>query len=570
MPSSTERITVKLPDGFDPSRHIKALEKKISDTYGGGFEIDSISEGVAVATRQVAITEVSTNVAAKTKDVRLPRTVKPSDGEKVAVKFADQHGDGWEMTRFEPFLGRATLTQLSEEMARCRGAAAVALSVKPWDVQVSQRTDGGFDLELPKSYVPSKHDSKLEEVATGVVGYDGWYLKTNPQKLTASIIPSAPPTFPDAVGFPMKKLGKGSLDSAPFGMTLPQPGETVGEEISIDWTASAFAILAGTPGSGKSVSLNALVAYSRSNGSELVIVDDPSKAVDFMWCKEYVRDGGWGCDSDKGAVATLQMIYNEGRARAQILAEKGYVNWLDMPASERFSPIFIVVDEVSALLVTDKIPGGIPKDHPLVREATERNLMKIQLGSLISKIIAEQRFVGMRMVLSTQVTNNNTGVPPSLKAKIGHKILQGVNPSKSARMQSFSDESAVPHVPDNVKSGGKAGRGVGVADLEGISPAVYKTYFATTDDYRAAFEKLGLRKTSQPSPTSAQIAKYTPSLDDDADERDTTAQRREAMADPGAGMYGEAGYDESGKPLKGAALAASQSRALANSAAGRA
>lgn len=131
------RITVKLPDGFDPLRHSKALEKKITDKHGGGFEIDSISEGVAVATRQVTITEVSTNTASRTKDVRLPRTVKPSDGEKMAVKLADQHGEGWEMTRFEPFLGRATLTQLTDEMGRCRGAAAVALGVKPWDVQVN-------------------------------------------------------------------------------------------------------------------------------------------------------------------------------------------------------------------------------------------------------------------------------------------------------------------------------------------------------------------------------------------------------------------------------------------------
>ncbi|WP_026535902.1 hypothetical protein [Arthrobacter sp. H14] len=1049
MASSTERITVKLPDGFDPSRHSKALEKKIADKHGGGFEIDSISEGVAVATRQVTITEVSTNTASRTKDVRLPRTVKPSDGDKMAVKLADQHGEGWEMTRFEPFLGRATLTQLTDEMGRCRGAAAVALGVKPWDVQVAQRPDGGFDLELPKSYVPSKHDSKLEEVATGVVGYDGWYLKTDPQKLRASLIPSAPPTFPNTVGFPVKKLGRGSLDESPFGIKLPLPGETTGEEIAIDWTASAFSLLAGTPGSGKrqpldsrvpvpvsgrfpngwatigklnlgdevfaasgevanvdylspiiedpiyelmfsdgqsvrcdpahlwtvsdrqsrnahlprmdskrayvdvrrrqelerltavaaltadhalgadtrtlaqltglshqrvqsfarqaslpfrvdpgsgqprfypvdefvnawkdhlqgnydaferqpllktvtaeemasavrvedgrsnyavrtagsllapeatlpispyllgawlgdgtsrnsgitvgsqdyeemyalltsewpsvsriennsrstakvihfgrpmpekclhghnnwkvpvlgysrycldcrgdgvldrsnlplsemliqhglrqnkhvpaaylrsshaqrlallqglmdtdgsisesgsceltlcnqrlasgalelirslgikcsmnespssiteadpdnagikrrrtvgtryrmhfttdlavfrlsrkaervpstlrdtqnwiyvteirwvgralgrciridhpshlyltegfipthnTVALNALIAHGRSNGSELVIVDDPSKAVDFMWCKDYVRDGGWGCDSDKAAVATLQMVYNEGRERAKVLAQKGYVNWLDMPEKERYKPIFIVVDEVSALLVTDKIPGGIPKDHPLVREATERNLMKIQLGALISKIVAEQRFVGMRMILSTQVTNNNTGVPPTLKAKIGHKMLQGVNPSKSARQQSFSDESAVPHVPDNVKSGGKAGKGVGVADLEGQSPAVYKSYFATTDDYRSVFERLGLQKTSQPEPTAAQIAKYTPSLDDEADEKSATAARRAAMKDPGADQYGEAVYDADGKPLKGAALAAAQSKALA-------
>ncbi len=34
--SSTERIRVKLPPGFDPSRHMSPLMKKITDTNGEG------------------------------------------------------------------------------------------------------------------------------------------------------------------------------------------------------------------------------------------------------------------------------------------------------------------------------------------------------------------------------------------------------------------------------------------------------------------------------------------------------------------------------------------------------
>jgi hypothetical protein len=45
------------------------------------------------------------------------------------------------------------------------------------------------------------------------------------------------------------------------------------------------------------------------------------------------------------------------------------------------------------------------------------------------------------------------------------------------------------------------------------------------------------------------------------DEQETTAERRSAMPDPMAGLMG---YDENGRPLKGAALAASQSRQLSN------
>ncbi|HEX9088930.1 MAG TPA: cell division protein FtsK, partial [Arthrobacter sp.] len=554
MAASTERVKVKLPAGFDPARHMKALEKLVADAHGDGFEIDSLVNGMAVATRQVSITEVHQSTKSQTQEVRLPRTVKPSDGEKMAVKLADQHGEGWEMTRFEPFLGRATLSLLSPEVARCRGAAALALGVKPWEVQVSPRRDGGFDLELPKSYMPSKHDSKLDEVATSVVGQDGWYVKLNAQQLTASIIPSAPPTFPEGIAFPLARLGRGDIDRTPFGMVLPDPGEDSGPEIRIDWTASAWALIAGTPGSGKTVTLSAIIADSLSNGAALAIVDDVSKAIDFEWARSFCRPGGWGCDSLEAAVGTLGLIRDEGAKRSKVLKGMGINNWLDMPAGQRFQPILVIVDEVSALVVSDPVPKGIPKDHPLFLEIAERNLARAMIQSYMRKIIAELRFVGVRMVISTQATNANTGVDPGLRTLIGHKILQGVNPSKAARSQIFADETAVLNVPENVKSGGKRAKGVGVAALEADAPAVYKSYFATTDDYKKTLRKLGVPEISNVEPSSAEINKYLPTL---GDASEATAARREAMPDPMAAMMGESGYDENGRPLKGAALAAS-------------
>ena len=1041
-----ERVSVKLPDAFDATRHHAALEKLIAQKHGDGFEIQHIdpAERVAVATRQVAITEVT--AAAKSKDsfeVRLARGTTPGDGDKVAAKLEDQN-PGHYLTGFEPFLGRATLTKMTDELARCRGACAVALGVKPWDIKVTTRKDGGFELTLPRGYVPSKHDAKLDEVATTVVGTDGWFVRTNPAKLTASIIPSAPPTFPEVVPTPMSGLGA-DPDRTPIGMVLPKPGEDVGDTLFVDWAASAHLLLAGTPGAGKrntsrtrvpvplsgrfptgwttvgelevgdqvfsgagdvvdvdyvspivdrdiyrvtfsdgqvveadaehlwtvstfasrgahnpgrvaaalpaqerrlakisairavseracrdrvgatakslhdifsaslatvqtvaaqagvpyvlspggarayaidefaeawiarlehrtsasaqfqiplltnittaellanratpdgrtnyavaiagaielpdadlpidpylfgawlgdgsslagaitvgpadmawmqpsleaawgrpahrvqtsltttastlffgredptrckqghdewvpiperksnycraclrngerakygsnssllelltvlgvkqnkhipalylrasraqrlallqglmdtdgtvdaagssnftvtrqrlaagvlelvrslgikaratssdavlvlpdpedpslrirrktgtahaitfttdqavfrmprklerlpapgtlssasawnfvasvekgapapgrcirvntpshlylvehfipthnTVTLNSMIADQLASGSSLCLVDDKSKAVDFLWCKDFVRDGGWGCDSDRAAVAALALVYIEGQRRAKVLGESGYVNWLDMPKGQRFTPIFVVVDEVSALLVTDKIPSGVPKTHPLVQEMLESNLMKVQLASYISKIVAELRFVGVRMVLSTQVTNNNTGVPPSLKAKVGNKLLAGSNPSKSARAQAFSDETAVPTVPENVKAGGKRARGVGAADLEGQAPSIYKSFFATTQDYKAKLESLGTPKTSQPSPTSAQIAKYTPSLDDDGS---NDARPASKLDDGGWGE--QDGRDDHGESrLMGAAAASHQ------------
>ncbi len=145
-------------------------------------------------------------------------------------------------------------------------------------------------------------------------------------------------------------------------------------------------------------------------------------------------------------------------------------------------------------------------------EAAQANLLKAALARSINKIIAELRFVGVRMLLASQVTNNSTGIGPSLKSKIGHKILQGANPSKTARTQAFSDESAVPQVPANVRADPDAARGTGAAELEGRAPVVYKAYYATTGDNAQALLRLGIPTTAGPAPTSEQIARHAPVL----------------------------------------------------------
>jgi len=510
----TERVTIRLPAGFDADRHAAALARLIAERHGNGFEVVSIDPvaGTAYATRHVAITEISADSdSGESFEVRLARGTRPADGDRLAAKLAEQN-PGFEMTVFEPFLGRATLSRLDGATSRCRAAVAVALGVKPWAVRARPRPGGGFDLDLPGSYSPSRHDQKLEEVATGVVGSDGWYVDVNPRALTASILPGKPPTFPAVIPYPLEQLGTGDPDRLPLGRALPPPGQRDGHEIGVDWAAQSFALLAGMPGSGKTNLLNAAVAGSLAAGTELAILDLPSKSVDFLWCKRFVRPGGWGCDSPEAAVTVLNLIVAEGRRRARHLAAAGVVSWADLPEYERFPPILLVVDEASGLLLPDRIHAGIPKDHPLAVEAAQANLLKAALASAINKIIAELRFVGVRMILASQVTNNSTGIGPSLKAKIGHKILQGANPSRTARTQVFNAESAAPQVPPNIRADPDAARGTGVAELEGSEPAVFKAYYASTADYAAGLKRLGVPATDSPAPTAEQIARHSPIL----------------------------------------------------------
>ena len=583
--AGTERVKVKLPTGFNPAKHQHLIEKRIAEQYGDGFEIDSIEEDgtdgkgqpqmVAVATRQVAITQVAASKSNKTKEVRLPKSVKPTDGEKMSIRLADQHGDGWEMTRFEPFLGKAVLTRLTEDEARCRGAIAVALGVKPWEVQVSGRRDGGFDLELPRQYVPSKHESKLEEVAVNVVGHEGWYVKVDAKKLTASIIPSEPPTFPAMIPTPMGKVPpfdhtKKDSFRLPLGMKLPPAGETAGETFYLDMSGSAVHTqVGGLSGAGKSVFINCYLATWLSRGAELVIIDLPSKSVDFEWCKEFVRPGGWGCDSPAQSAVAIRLVMDEGERRAKLMREAGVNDWKDMPKGRGFRPLVVIVDELTGLLATESVPKTTKNSPQLLldmaEEAERTNLFKEILKNGIKRVAAELRFAGIFLLVATQVASANTGIDPSMRTNLHHKILLGSKPTEGNRRLVFSDPDRVPAVPDNVRNDGAASRGVGSTEPEGDEPAVIKTYFATIDQYRKWLDSLGVAKTSQPEPTRAQMAQLEDAFEED--DREATATRRAAMKDPMADMMGEAGLDENGRPLTGAALAAAQSKALAGMAA---
>lgn len=532
-----KEFRVPLPAGFDPDRadHERALLDLISKKHGSGFAITRVDReaGVAWVSREATLVEVTQDKDGRV-HVNLPRNAKVSDGDRYAARFAEQY-EGFQMVDFRPHLRRATLERMDEPTVRCRSAVAGVLGVKDWEVYCAPRPGGGFSLTLPPRYMPSRHDAKLGEVADSVVGAPGWYVEIDAKRLRGAIIPGEPPMFPEVLPFPMDRLGKGGADRTTIGQALPSAGRKSGPEVNIDWAASAFALVAGTPGSGKSVLLNVIVADAIASGCELVVVDDVSKAIDFEPFRKYCRPGGWGCDSLGGAVAALELVREEGARRARVLKQMGINNWLDMPQSDRFKPILVVVDEVSALLVPDPAMKGVPKDHPLAVEVTERNLLRAMLQRAITRILSELRFVGVRMVLSTQATNANTGVPPSMRTKIGHLLLQGLKPSRSARSQIFADEAGTPTVPPHIQAAGDNARGVGVCTLEGQPPMIYKTFYASPAQHEAALARLGVPTVAHPEPTREQIDRFVPTLGDDGTPDRSVGTEPRKMRNTGAG-----------------------------------
>ena len=499
---------------------------------------------MAYATRQVAVTEVEAGELADDRlEVRLPRGTKPSDGDKVATKLEDQH-PGYVLVAFEPFLGRATLARLTSDEQRCRGAVAVALGVKPWDVQVRSRPDGGFNLELPRTYVPSKHDDKLEEVATAVVGAEGWFVETDPKALTATIVPGEPPTFPPLIPYPFKKAVPrfdptvASWARIPLGLTLGRTGGEAGPELTTDFATAPHLQVQGMTGSGKGVILMALMTGALASGWELAIVDAIKGGVDFANFQPFVRTGGWA-DNLPAACCVLQVAYEEGQRRKKLIQQAGVQKWTQLPASADLRPFLVVVDELTSLLAPEPTPKGVSKDNPLVLEVAERNLLKAAILNTIGKIARELRFAGVSLAIGTQVASTSTGIPTELRANLGAKILLGSKPTDNNRRLALNDPDAVPKVPLNiVNDPGGAARGVGVFEIEGHEPGVLKAYFAEPAHYRTYLQALGVPTTDRPRPTPEEIARHTPSIDaeigsDRAGSDGSSAAGRQGSEDPG-------------------------------------
>lgn len=580
-----QQAEVPVPDHFDPAIHSLAILDQLSEKYGPGWRLGDLSidpetgERYVVATRRLSLNRI-TKTGGRTKTVNLDIEVKATDVDKWAAIWADQN-PGYLLSSWEPHLGLAKLTKFTPGERQCRGAVADAMGVKPWQVQVQARKDGGFDVDLPK-YIPSLHDAKLNEVATSTVGKPGWYVTVDTTRNRASIIPAELPTFPSAYGYPFGKVS-GDPFILPVGMGLGGNGQP-NRVLTMNLNDCAGMLAQGLAGSGKSVWINSVVYSALARGWQLVILDVRQKMADFLWCKDYVRDSGWGCDSKTEAVAALRLVYEEGVRRGELLTKHGVQKWQDLPASVREANprILVVMDEAQGLFTPPPIPKALPKEHELRLEAEQEGMETDLLKVYTTKLPAEMRAAGLRLLLVSQQTQLNTGIPPAMKLNLPNKVLLGPNATKQARGHALANPDAAPEVPDWIKANEKAAKGTGVAEIEGQAPTVFKGFYASTDEYREQLRRLGVKTTRQPNPTAQQIARLVPQLNAELDDDEPAKPARgrgtgnggggpsEEWRPPGADQFlrehpefgAQVSYGADGKRLKGAAAAASAGKKL--------
>lgn len=515
---SIHTLELHPPVGFDPnnSKHVSAViervveaEKGKSGTSGVGAEMGDNRDDWKVLSyvaetnkltiyRQAAITQIDADRRG-VRTVSIPDGTKASEAEGIAARLQEMH-PGYYLSEFNPHLGKAQLMKMTLEEFRVREAIATAIGVKQWDLKVQGSRRSGYTVKLPATYMSSKHDEKIQDVAETIAGEFGWYWEADPVKLKGNIVPSVPPTFAPSIPYPMNLLPKpspGVVNPIPFGMSLATRGDEENEVIYLRLEDAPHSQVGGTSGSGKSVTLNSIVAGALAAGAELVVIDVPAKAVDYELWRPFVRKGGWGCESFEENAVVLQELYNEGQRRAEVFKRYGAKKLTELPADiqKTMPPVLVVCDEVTGLFApaNEKPPRGLPSDHPLVIEAESKATASALIQSYIQKIAAELRFVGFKLILATQVASTATGIGTALRTNLGNKMLLGARATDGNRKLILADVSSAPEIPKHIQQAeGLIPKGVGVSELEAQRPSVFKSFYASEKDFIRELNKRGI------------------------------------------------------------------------------
>lgn len=559
--------------------HIDVVMRKVQETgRGDGWEIQSFdpASGLLTLTRRGILTQVVRDESAKDSyQVELGVDTKPTDGAKIAAKLeADPRYEGFFMTKFDPYLNQATLSKLADAERQCRSAVAAQLNVKPWDVQVRIRRDGGFDVELPVTYVPSKFDAKIDEVAARIVGRPGWYWESEPSAHPprGRILPGELPTFDPVYPFEFSDVpDRRILSDAdqwrfPLGIGLGGRG-LPSTPLEMDLTDTAGVLLVGLAGSGKSTATQSILFNALARGWQIALINTVDKATDFAWAKPFVRDHLWGCDSVAQSIAVAKLVIEEGARRGKLLSEYGVAKLQDLPADVRAEnpPLLLVADELASLLTAAPMPSGLSREMKELPEFIQMQQDILESGLLstaLATIPALYRAAGIRVIYLTQQPNEKYNFSTKLKGNLPHRVMLGTSPSVAEKGHAFRTPEKIPDVPANIATRKSIARGVGLAHLDGTEPSIFKGYYASLDDYVAATRRLGVRTTLNPEPTDRQIARLVPRVDGggEDDGYDGSSPGASPSSGPSFGT-GQRKYEpweldpETGKPLTGFARA---------------
>jgi hypothetical protein len=508
-----KQIKLKKDINLELQDHQIKLISKLEQVYkkDDGWIIKNIDANKRIVYLENSMLTGENEPSKKTSEIiiNLPVETKPSDDNKTR-EFLEKKYKGTKtpyMLEFDAYKKCAVLGNLTPQEFRVRRAIATALGVKEWDIKHLKTTNKGY-LFIYDKYVPSKHEKKLSEVINYSIGKLGWYFDVNYETYEINIIKAELPKF-DASYNPINTPNKENPFKVIVGIALGEKGQK-NTLLECDFSDIQGLMISGLSGAGKTVFVNNLIFGWLNNGGNLALADMPNKAVDFEWCKNYVKPYHFGCNSRRGNLAVVKMVYDEGLKRGELLKQYGVKKWQELPdnVKKENPPVLLIIDELSGLFNTElQKPVGIPSAHPLMIEYNQDAFIVAQLKSFVTKIASQLRASGIRIVLANQQSQANSGISMPLKTNLANRVLLGGNSNQQARGHAFFNPDDVPEVPMYLR-----GEKVGVAEFESpLFRGVFKGFYAPDSEFIKHLS--GVKTTNTPEPTVEQISKYAPLLE---------------------------------------------------------
>lgn len=292
--------------------------------------------------------------------------------------------------------------------------------------------------------------------------------KDSPTRLTVEFAESEPLSFPvptnwDALAEPSEP------HALAFGVGYDgAPKEFIPErDISL--------MILGMSGAGKSVTIQTVITSAIAQGYLVAVIDPQKGGVDFAFAD------GWliapRAEKHEDALATLRALYAEVEERKELHTRHGVGHWRELPDDVRRSPVLLVIDEFTSLVLPDALPPA-SKDLAAQRARAEveaKNATRASIGGMVGRFLREARSVGVSTLLGTQKLDAKTmaAIPNAGDAKENASRMILGNPSTGAMASALKRPYEAPDVGDDVPKGrGRFEPGTGVAEL-------FQSYYAT-------------------------------------------------------------------------------------------
>lgn len=236
---------------------------------------------------------------------------------------------------------------------------------------------------------------------------------------------------------------------------IPFATDVEGNTVFLDFWEGAHALVAGTQGSGKSVTAQALLYGCRVQGMQVAVIDAQKKAVDF----EFLRQHAVGFATDvESAAALMRAVYAEGRRRMDLAAQYKVGHALKVPEHARPPRLVVFIDEFTSLMGTEAVPKADPADVEAVAEAefiAFMNSLRSSIGTSTGKVAREWRAAGISLMLGTQkldakILDSIRGAS-DLKDNLARMLLG--NPSQGAKQSALRAPFDAPDLGDEVPKG---------------------------------------------------------------------------------------------------------------------